>query len=111
MKKSNQIYLDDLLVSAKKIQEYTQDLYAAHELAQNEMILDAVLRRVQIMGEAVKRLSQEYKDNHPDLPWRQIAGLRDVVVHDYDEIIVDQLWEVVKNRIPNLVKEIEKIVA
>ncbi len=66
------------------------------------MVQDAIVRNIQVMGEAVKKVSAETRAAHPDLPWRDIAGMRDRVVHDYFGISLDIVWDVVKNHIPPL---------
>ena len=53
---------------------------------------DAVLRRLEIIGEAVKRIPLDYKDKYPDIPWRQVAGMRDILIHGYDEVDLELVW-------------------
>lgn len=61
---------------------------------------DAVLRRITIIGEATKRLTKEFRAEHPSIPWKQIAGMRDVLSHDYDEVDIDDVWVVICEDIP-----------
>jgi uncharacterized protein with HEPN domain len=61
---------------------------------------DATIRQLEILGEAAKRVSQDVRDDHPDVPWRQIAGLRDVLVHQYMGVDLSGVWEVANGRIP-----------
>lgn len=63
------------------------------------------------MGEAAKRLSLEFREAHPNVPWREMAGLRDVLVHDYEVVDPDVLWEIVKGRLPGLKEQIEQILS
>lgn len=63
---------------------------------------DAVVRNLQVIGEAVKRLSDNLKQAHPDVAWRQIAGMRDKLVHDYFGVDLDLVWQVVEHELPTL---------
>lgn len=74
------------------------------ELALNEEKQFAILYQVIILGEATKRLSQEFRNSHPNIPWKDIAGMRDILAHQYDRVNLDTLWDVVKNDIPELIE-------
>lgn len=69
----------------------------------------AILYRLIIIGEATKRLSDKFRDQYPMIPWRQMAGLRDVVIHDYDELDFDILWNVIHINLPDILPEIQAI--
>jgi len=70
---------------------------------------DAVFRRITVIGEATKRLSEEFRKNHPEISWKQMAGMRDVIVHDYDEIDLDLVWDTSIKFIPILIAQIEPL--
>ncbi len=70
---------------------------------------DAVVRNLEIMGEAVKNISESLKDNHPDVPWRQIAGMRDKVIHEYFGVNLQLVWEAVERNLRHLKEKIEAI--
>ncbi len=70
----------------------------------------AVTRQVEIIGEAAKRLSGSFKESHPDIPWRKIAGMRNVLIHTYDNVDLDELWYVIQVSIPELISYIEPLV-
>ena len=101
--------LVDILEAIKLILQYAegQDFDA---LAANVEKQDAILRRITIIGEATKRLSSEFRLRHPDIPWKKMAGMRDVVTHDYDEVDLDDVWGVVQRDLPQLLLGIEPLV-
>ena len=101
-------YLIDILEAGEHIAAYISDLYY-EDFLESLMVQDAVLRNLQIIGEAVKRLSPELKAEHPDLPWREMAGLRDRIVHDYFGINHEIVWSVISEEIPALIPRIEAI--
>lgn len=81
------------------------------QFAINEEKQDAVLRRITIIGEATKRLSSEFREVNSHISWREIAGMRDVVVHNYDQLKVQVVWDVVQNDLPTLLTQLQCILA
>jgi uncharacterized protein with HEPN domain len=73
------------------------------ELAANEEKQSAILHQVIVIGEATKRLSTDFRTIYPDIPWRDIAGMRDILAHQYDRINLDTLWDVIQSDIPELI--------
>ncbi|OHD57465.1 MAG: nucleotidyltransferase [Spirochaetes bacterium GWF1_51_8] len=99
--------IDDILKSAEKIVKLVE--YSSFERFQDDWKgYDAVLRNLEIIGEAVKNLPQEYKDVHPEIEWRKIAGLRDVIIHRYFGIDDFIIWDIVTNKIPVLIQVLSK---
>jgi len=70
------------------------------------MIQDAVIRNLEIIGEATKNISSTTRQTAPSIPWQKMAGLRDVLIHDYFGVDLDTVWLVVENRLPDLAKQI-----
>ncbi|MFN8525573.1 MAG: HepT-like ribonuclease domain-containing protein [Chloroflexota bacterium] len=70
-----------------------------------------MIRNLEVVDEAVKRLSTEFRSQHPDVPWRRIAGLRDILIHSYDGVVMDRVWGVVDAELPRLAVSIARIVA
>jgi uncharacterized protein with HEPN domain len=101
MSRSAEILLRDILQAADLLAQYTSGL-TLEEFTENTEKQDAVARRLEIMGEAVKGLPQDLRDRCPEVPWREIAGTRDVLVHEYFRIDLDLAWEMVKEDIPDL---------
>jgi len=87
---------------------YAQDI-DRNNLQEDDEKQSAILYRLIILGEATKRLSNEFREQHPKIPWRQMAGLRDVVIHDYDELDFDILWNVIHINLPDILPEIQTI--
>lgn len=71
----------------------------------------AVVRQLEIIGEATKRLSDESRQNHPSIPWRQMAGMRDILIHAYDHIDMEEVWNAAQISIPDLIKQVKKLLA
>jgi len=75
----------------------------------NEMAYDAVLRNLEIIGEAAKHIPDEVRRRYPDIAWREMAGLRDILTHAYFGLDDEVLWDIVQNEVPSLVDHIERI--
>jgi uncharacterized protein with HEPN domain len=105
MPKDEQSLLD-IADSIRLINEYVNNW---DDFTQSVRDQDAVIRRLIIIGEATKRLSIPFRDAHPDIPWKEMAGLRDVVVHDYDEIDLDRLRPVIETELPKALRQIEPL--
>jgi uncharacterized protein with HEPN domain len=71
---------------------------------------DAILRQLTIVGEAAKRVSEQFRADHPEVPWRRVAGFRDVVVHDCFNVDIDEVWRIVQVNVPALIVVIEPLV-
>ncbi len=75
----------------------------------NKDVRDATVRRVEIIGEAVKNISKELKDKHPEVEWKKIAGTRDKIIHAYFSVDLDIVWNITKKYLPKLKKQIQQI--
>ena len=106
--KDDYAYIDHILHCIKKIQEYTKDLTKL-DFNSNGLVQDAVIRNIEIIGEATKKISKGLKTNYPDIPWREMSGMRDKLIHDYMGIDVEVVWKTIVEDIPLIEALIKKI--
>ena len=85
MKKDPKVFLVHILESIQLIEEYSKNVTAA-KFHKNRAVQDAIIRRLEIIGEAVKNLPVSFKTKCPDVPWKQMAGMRDVLIHEYFDV-------------------------
>lgn len=108
MRKDPRFFIEHILESIKWIEEYTKEI-SKDDFLHSTQIQDAVIRRLEIIGEAAKNMPPGLKKKHPDIPWRQVAGMRDVLIHEYFGVDLNLLWNVVKKDLPDLKRKISKI--
>jgi len=101
-------YLQDIRERALRIQRHTQGK-TYDQFAQDDLLIDAVIRNLEVIGEAVKRIPYSVRRKHTHVEWRKIAGLRDILIHDYANISLPILWDIVSNKIPELINQIDQI--
>ena len=102
-------YLWDMLDAARTIQEFVAGVRFDQYTRDRKLQL-AVERALEIMGEAARRVSQEFKTAHPEIPWQGIIAQRNVLAHDYGEIKQDRIWRVASSHIPNLIVQLEPLI-
>lgn len=103
------VSLLDMLKAARKVVEYATGLDESSFMASSRD-QDAILRQLTIVGEAAKRVSEEFRTSHPEVPWRRVAGFRDVVVHDYFKVDIEEVWRIVQGDVPSLIAVIEPLI-
>jgi uncharacterized protein with HEPN domain len=107
VKKDPRVYLAHILECAQKIERYTKS--GQKKFLEDTMTQDAVIRNFEIMGEAAKRVPETYRRQHPEIPWRLMAGFRDVLIHAYEGIDLKRVWRIVRDDLPVVKKAIEKL--
>lgn len=100
-------YLKHVVESALKIESYV--MVGRETFMRDSHWQDAVIRQLEIIGEASKHLSDALRERHPEIPWRRMTGMRDVLSHDYMGVDIETVWEVTQKHIPDLRKRIEGI--
>ncbi len=102
-------YLWDMLEAARAVREFVEGL-TAEQFLQNRMVQAAVEREVEIIGEAARRVSDPFKEAHPEIPWQRIVGMRNVLAHEYGEIIQSRMWALTVDQIPELIVQLEPLI-
>lgn len=103
----DRIYVAEIAERIERIFLYTTEGQEA--FFESLLIQDAVIRNFEVIGEATKQLSMELRQQYPEIPWRRIAGFRDVLIHDYMGIDLDEVWDVVERNLPDLKGKVEVI--
>lgn len=106
--KDDLAFIEHILLCIDKIQQYTKNINS-QDFIKNELIQDAVIRNIEIIGEATKKISKDLKSQYHEIPWKEMSGMRDKLIHDYFGVDVDVVWQTVKEDIPYLKSLIESI--
>ena len=101
MKRTHRLYLNDINEAIERIQGYVKDL-TFEEFSKNMLVIDAVVRNFEIIGEATKHIPTEIKKDYPLIKWKEMAGMRDKLAHEYFGVNIEILWKTAKNRLPTL---------
>jgi uncharacterized protein with HEPN domain len=101
MPRDFRLYLEDVIEAIAKIQRYTAGV-SFQQFSTDEKAVDAVVRNLEIIGEAVKRIPDEMRQKDPAIDWKKIAGLRDILMHEYFGIDVEIIWDIIQNKLPVL---------
>ena len=108
--KTNEVYLHHILDAICQIESYTaeidRDVFEADDMRQ-----DAVIRQIEIIGEASRQLSDDFQDEHNHVPWSDIIGMRNRIAHDYMNIDLDIVWEVIHHDLPTLKSSVQRLLS
>ena len=108
MKRDDTVYLRHILEAAERIQAYLQDM-DEQRFEENHLRQDGVIRQLEIIGEAVKQLSPALRDAHDDVPWKDMAGMRDKLIHHYFGVDVQAVWDTATDDLPALKERVARI--
>ena len=93
------LYLEDMLQSMERIEEYLGEL-DFRKFKMNYLVVDAIIRNFEIIGEASKKIPSDIQEKYPEIPWRKMYGLRNLIAHEYFGIDYEMIWEIAKNNLP-----------
>ena len=108
MSRTFKVYLEDILEASRRIQTFTKN-YTMRRFSEDDKTFDAVVRNLEIVGEAAKKIPMGFQVKHPEVEWKKMAGLRDILIHEYFGVDVEIVWDIVCHKIPSLEKRIHKI--
>jgi uncharacterized protein with HEPN domain len=108
MIKEDSLYIEHILNCIEKVLAFTKGMNRG-DFISNIPIQDAVIRNIEVIGEATKKLSKSTTEKHPDIPWTDMAGMRDKLIHDYFDVDIEVVWNTIEKDIPLLKEMISKI--
>lgn len=108
MEKDDLIYIEHILDSINAIEDFSKAL-SKEELISNRLKQSAIVREIEIIGEAVRNISEKLKNKHKEIEWKNIVGTRDKMIHHYFGVDLNIVWEIIKTNLPDLKSKISKI--
>lgn len=101
MRRDYSVYIDDILEAIEKIEKYAGE-FSFDEFSKDWKTIDAVVRNLEIIGEVAKYVSKEIRERYPVVPWKEMAGMRDKLIHEYFGVDIEVVWRTIKKRLPNV---------
>lgn len=108
-KREEALYIQDILTAINNIEEYTKDLTFS-DFDEDKKTIDAVVRNLEIIGEAAKNISKNIVQLHPEIPWEKMVSMRNKVIHEYFGVDTEILWETIHEDLPGLKKQIKELI-
>jgi len=108
MHKNDLAYVDHILQCIKKIRKYIKTV-DKKEFSKNDLLQDAIIRNFEVIGEASKKISPDFKKIYFEIPWKEISGMRDKLIHDYLGVDIEVIWKTIEQDLPILQKGLKKI--
>ena len=109
MSRNYKILVEHILESIKQIENYTKNI-SEHDFLKSTQAKDSVIRRLEIIGEAIGNFPEEIKKEHPNIQWNEISGMRNFLIHEYFGVDLHLIWNTIENDIPKLKKQMKKII-
>lgn len=104
----NDLAVEKMIKIIDKLQNYVQK-FDYDQFSRNNMLVEACVFNLGQLGETANKIDEEYEEAHPEIPWRQIYGLRNRIIHDYEGINLKLIWEIIQDDLPELLKHLEKL--
>src|SRR3990167_7530800 len=108
MKRDVGLFIEDILNSLKNIEDFAKHL-DKEKFSKDILRQSAIIRQLEIIGEAVKNVPNNFREKYPKIPWKDVAGFRDVLSHAYFGVNIDRVWNIVERDLPKLKEEVNKI--
>ena len=108
MNRDINLFIEDILENIKDIKSFSKGL-TKEKFKNNKLKQNAIIRSLEVIGEAVKNIPDSFRDKHQKIPWKKIAGFRDILSHAYFGVNIDRVWEVLEKELPILRREIENV--
>ncbi|HOE21132.1 MAG TPA: DUF86 domain-containing protein [Spirochaetota bacterium] len=105
-KRDTIILIEDILLSINKIENYICNIQSYEEFIKNDIVVDAVLRNLEVLGEAANKISLELKNKYTEIPWKRVIGLRNIVIHGYFIVDLSIIWKIINEQSPALKTQI-----
>jgi len=106
--KEDFVFIKYILESIEAIEEFSKDLIL-EELSRNRLKKSAIIREIEVIGEAAKNISNDFTKKYPEIPWKNIIGTRDIMAHKYFGVNIEVVWKIITQDIPQLKKQVLKI--
>lgn len=103
------VYLLDIVSSARMLRSYLEGV-VLDEFLRDTKLQDSVIRRLEIIGEAAGRISVQFREKHPEIPWSEMRGMRNLMIHHYDDVDLYIVWNTAQDSIPQLLELLEPLV-
>jgi uncharacterized protein with HEPN domain len=105
--KEDRVYLTHILECIQNIEEYVPE--GKDQFMYSKLVRDAVIRNLEIIGEATKNISTEFRNQHPEIPWRAMAGMRDVLIHNYMGVDLNIVWNTIERELPKIKRSLSEV--
>jgi len=108
-KRDPELFIQDMLKAIEKIERYTESIENLEEFEKKDIVVDAVLRNLEIIGEAATNIPEEIRKKYPEIPWNRVVGLRNVVIHGYFVVDLEIIWVIIREQLPELKDVLRKM--